>query len=265
MVDARLFLPEDWCIDSTRCDEAGTPELKRSFKTKLDLAYEIVKRQSNQIDFDFVSADGYYGNDADFARKIEELGYLYMLDIHANQSICLEPTKLEIPARKSTKSTTPKKLKATKPAISVTDYMSELTAEQWQKLTVRNTTMGKLTGYYHFARVYILNKAIDRIEQRLLVIRKTVSSANELEVKFSFTNANQEQYTPEVIAYMQAQRFFVEHCIKESKQILGIDQFQTHKWNAWIHQTALNFMVYPLFLKRNYEIIKIYLCSTQRI
>ena len=193
MVDARLFLPEDWCVDSKRCDEAGIPESERTFKTKLELAYEIVKHQSNQIDFDFVSADGYYGNDADFARKINELGYLYMLDIHVNQSIYIEPVELEIPARKSTKGPTPKKLKATKPAISVTDYMSELTDEQWQKLTVRNTTKGKLTGYYHFAKVYIWNKSIDQIEQRLLVIRKTMTTEKETEIKFSFTNANLEQ------------------------------------------------------------------------
>lgn len=173
--------------------------MERTFKTKLDLAYEIVKHQSNQIDFDFVSADGYYGNDADFARKIEEPGYLYMLDIHANQSIYLEPTELEIPARKSTIGPTPKKLKATQPAISVTDYMSDLTDEQWQKLTVRNTTKGKLTGHYHFAKVYIWKKAIDRIEQRLLVIRKTMTTDKEIEIKFSFANANLEQYTPKDI------------------------------------------------------------------
>jgi len=249
MVDARLFLPEDWCADSKRCDEAGIPISERTFKTKLQIAYEIVEHQSNQIDFDFVSADGYYGNDADFARKIDELGYLYMLDIHANQSIYLEPTELEIPERKSAKGPTPKRLKATKPSMSVSDYMGELTDEHWQKLTVRNTTKGKLTGYYHFSKVYIWNRTTDRIEQRLLVIRKTYTSDNELEIKYSFTNANLEQYTPEVIAYMQAQRFFVEHCIKESKQILGIDQFQTRKWNAWLHQVALNFMVSSFILK----------------
>ena len=249
MVDARLFLPEDWCLDSKRCDEAGIPVSERNFKTKLEIASDIIEHQSTQIDFDFVSADGYYGNDADFARKIDELGYLYMLDIHANQSIYVEPTELEIPQRKSAKGPTPKRLKATKPSISVTDYMGALTDEQWQKLTVRNTTKGKLIGHYHFAIVYIWNKTIDRIEQRLLVIRKTVSPDGALEIKFSFTNANLEQYTPEVIAYMQAQRFFVEHCIKESKQILGIDQFQTRKWNAWLHQTALNFMVSSFILK----------------
>ncbi len=249
MVDARLYLPEDWCSNPTRCDEAGVPESERTFRTKLELASQIIEHQSTQIDFDFVSADGYYGNDADFARKIDALGYLYMLDIHSNQSIYLEPTELEIPQRKSTKGPTPKKLRATTPCVSVSDYMGTLTEDQWQKLTVRNTTKGKLTGYYHFAKVYIWNKAIDQIEKRLLLIRKTTSPDGVLEIKFSFTNANLEQYTPEVIAYMQAQRFFVEHCIKESKQILGIDQFQTRKWNAWLHQVALNFMVSSFILK----------------
>ena len=249
MVDARLFLPEDWCNDPLKCEQAGIPEQERSFKTKLEIAYEILERQSKQLDFDFVSADGYYGNDADFARKINELGYLYMLDIHSSQLIYLEPTELEIPQRKSAKGPAPTRLKATNPSVSVTNYMNTLAEDQWQKLTVRNTTKGKLTGYYHFVRVYIWNKTTDRIEQRLLVIRKTFTSDNELEIKFSFTNANLEQYTPEVIAYMQAQRFFVEHCIKEAKQILGIDQFQTRKWNAWLHQVALNFMVSSFILK----------------
>ena len=48
---------------------------------------------------------------------------------------------------------------------------------------------------------------------------------------------------------MQAQRFFVEHCIKECKQVLGMDQFQTRKWQAWYHQVALNLMVACFVLK----------------
>lgn len=48
---------------------------------------------------------------------------------------------------------------------------------------------------------------------------------------------------------MQVERFFVEHSIKESKQILELDQFQTRKWNAWLHQVALNFLVSSFILK----------------
>jgi len=49
---------------------------------------------------------------------------------------------------------------------------------------------------------------------------------------------------------MQVQRFFVERCIKESKQIFGIDQFQTRKWLAWIHQVALIFWSLHSFSKK---------------
>ncbi len=69
------------------------------------------------------------------------------------------------------------------------------------------------------------------------------------EIKYSFTNANLVQYTPKALAYMQAQRFFIEHCIKEAKYILGMDQFQTRKWLAWYHQVALNIMTMCFMLK----------------
>lgn len=41
----------------------------------------------------------------------------------------------------------------------------------------------------------------------------------------------------------------MEHSIEESKQIPGLDQFQTPKWNAWLHQVALNFLVSSFILK----------------
>ncbi|MEX2429008.1 MAG: transposase, partial [Bacteroidales bacterium] len=42
MVDARLYLPKDWCNDPERCEKAGIPEEEREFKTKIDLAYEMM-------------------------------------------------------------------------------------------------------------------------------------------------------------------------------------------------------------------------------
>jgi hypothetical protein len=128
-------------------------------------------------------------------------------------------------------------------------YLKTLKSSDWQTLTVRNTTKGKLIGEYHFADVFIWNKGSNQIETRLLVIRKTKSGKGTFDIKYSFTNANLEQYTPEGLAYMQAERYFIEHCIKESKHILGIDQFQTRKWLAWQHQVALNFLVSSFILK----------------
>ena len=250
MIDARLYLPKNWCDNPVRCDKAGIPKDHQTFQTKLELAFQIINQQvANGISFDFIGGDGYYGNDAEFASCIDLLGYLYMLDIHRDQKIFLERPELILPQRKSNKGREPKRLKATTKDISVSEYLRSLKEQDWQRITVRNTAKGALVADYHFKKLWIINNTKDQVEQRLLVIRKTETKDGADEIKFSFTNANQEQYTEQAIAYMQAQRFFVEHCIKESKQILGLDQFQTRQWLAWHHQVALNFLVSSFMLK----------------
>ena len=249
MVDARLYLPQDWCSDPRRCQEAGIPGVNRVFKTKLEIAYDILLHQLELgAVFDFIGADGYYGNDINFGSKINSLGLVYMLDIHSDQPVYLEKPELILPPRKSHRGREPKRLKATTQCIKVSEYCKGLETNQWKKIKVRNTAKGTLTDLYHFAKVYVWNKETNQIEKRLLVIRK-VRTKSGVEIKYSFTNAEMAQYTEEAIAYMQAQRFFIEHCIRECKQVLGLSQFQTRKWLAWQHQIALNIMTMCFMLK----------------
>lgn len=249
MVDARLYLPKDWSEDPKRCEKAGIPEEERAFKTKLDIAYEIILHQLELgTSFDYIGADGYYGNDCNLARKIDQLGLIYMLDIHSSQSVYLVKPELVLPERKGNRGPKLKRLTVTQQSIKVSEYFKGLEMEDWQEIKVRKTTKGTLKGIYHFAKVYIWNKQEDQIELRLLVIRKIRTKSGE-EIKYSFTNADLIQYTPKALAYMQAQRFFIEHCIKEAKYILGMSQFQTRKWIAWYHQVAINIMTMCFMLK----------------
>jgi len=70
-----------------------------------------------------------------------------------------------------------------------------------------------------------MNEIRVTIEPMLLVICRTKTKKG-FEIKYSFTNANLAQYTTKGIAYLHAQRFFIEHCIKESKQVLGMSQLR---------------------------------------
>jgi SRSO17 transposase len=254
MVDTQLYLPRDWSEDADRCQEAGIPEEERVFRKKWEIALDMIVHQAELgISFDYVGGDGYYGNSIEPAEGIEQLGYLYMLDIHSNQTIFLECPELEVPKRKGVKGRIPVHIKPTTTGISAQAYMSGWGKDEWAALSVRNTAKGVLKGDYHFCTVFIWDRERNQILRRLLVIRRTVSPKGDVEYKYSFTNANLEQYTKEGIAYMQAQRFFVEHCIKECKQILGMDQFQTRKWLAWQHQIALNFLVSSFLMKEKIE------------
>ena len=42
LVDKRLYLPENWTSDRGRCDAAGVPEERRQYRSKTELALEIV-------------------------------------------------------------------------------------------------------------------------------------------------------------------------------------------------------------------------------
>lgn len=249
LVDCRLYLPKSWTTDVSRCDEAGIPVDERVFKTKQELAIDIIKHQlSMGITFDYVAADGLYGNDASFAREINNMGLVYMLDVHSNQSIYLQKPELFLPERKTTKGPSPKKLKATIEHINVCNYIDTLKTSDWKTIEIRHSAKGVLKGKFHFKSVSIWDKNTNTVEDRLLVISKRKTKNGE-EIKYSFTNATLGQYTEQAIAYMQAQRFFVEHSFKEQKQILGMDQFQTRKWLSWNHQIALNMLVGCFMLK----------------
>jgi SRSO17 transposase len=118
MVDVRLYLPKDWCDYSMRCQEAGIPGISRVFKTKLEIAYDMLLHQLGLgTAFDFIGADGYYGNDINFGTKINKLGLIYMLDIHSDQPVYLEKPELILPLRKSIRGREPKCLKATVQSI----------------------------------------------------------------------------------------------------------------------------------------------------
>ena len=249
LVDTRLYLPKSWTDNKERCDQAKIPLDYREFKTKPELALDIIKHQlSKGVTFDYVGGDGLYGNDFKFTQGIDELCLIYLLDIHSDQQVYLTRPQLFIPDRKSNRGRAPKRLKADIDPIKANDYIENLACSQWQKIDIRDSAKGVLKGHFHFKQVYVWDKNTDCVEKRLLVVSKRKTKTG-VEIKYSFTNASLTQYTEQAIAQMQAQRFFIEHSFKEQKQLLKMDQFQTRKWLSWHHQMALNMMVGAFLLQ----------------
>ncbi len=153
------------------------------------------------IKFDYVGGDGLYGNDIALARGINSLGCIYMLDIHSTQKVYLEKPELYLPERKSKKGPAPKRLKAGTESIKVKEYQKSLPASAWKKIKIRHSAKGILKGLFHFQKVYIWDKNINSVEERLLVISKRQTKEGE-EIKYSFTNTSLAQYTEQALAQM---------------------------------------------------------------
>ena len=258
IVDSRLYLPESWTNDKARMNEAKIPQEHQVFKTKQEMALEIIEHQlSIGTKFDYINGDALYGADQKLTDAIDAKAIPFLMDIRENQHVYLEEPDITIPARKSNRGRAPKIPKPDINPVSVSEYAERLGDDDFTLLKIRNTAKGKLKCLFHFKTVYIWDGKSPKASKRLLVIRKQAKK-KKADTKYSLGSVGLEQYTPEAIAYMQAQRFFVEHAFKEAKSVLGLDHFQTRKWIAWHHQVALNMLLLLFIFKEklfNFETI----------
>lgn len=63
LINCRLFLPESWTSDAERCDRAGIPPEARVYKTKQELALEMLDADIKLgVVIDWVGGDALYGH-----------------------------------------------------------------------------------------------------------------------------------------------------------------------------------------------------------
>jgi len=243
MVDARLYLPESWTQDKQRCNKAGVPKARQKHQTKHELALEMVAHQRKiGTRFEWVGADGFYGHDYWFAQQLDNMGESFMLDIHSDQHVYLQEPGLHIPEKKNKKGRRPTKIKPTEKPCEVRELTSTVPNTEWEHHVLRDTPNGQtLEADYWFKTVYVWDGFSDYSQERLLVVRRD-KVRKGFDYKYSLTNALEGTFLHVRLARMQGQRFFIEQSIKDSKQEIGMSQYQIRGWLAWHHHMVLVMM-----------------------
>jgi len=99
----------------------------------------------------------------------------------------------------------------------------------------------------------------------LLIIRRT-KKGKKPEIKYALSNAKDGQCSIEELARMQAQRFWIENSLKESKHHIGMYEYQVRGWLAWHHHIALSMMAtYFMLSERVLQKIELPLLSCNDI
>jgi SRSO17 transposase len=97
MVNVKLFLPQHWCEDSKRCEKVGIPLDERLYKTKWELALEMIDEMEGLVNYDGVNADGFYGNAQGFGAGLAGRKKFFVLDIHQDQGVYEQPPSPYVP------------------------------------------------------------------------------------------------------------------------------------------------------------------------
>jgi SRSO17 transposase len=249
IIDCRLYLPAEWTDDSKRCKAAGVPD-DIGFKSKSALALDIIRHaRSIGMRYAWIGVDGGYGKEPLFLKTLDDEGELFVADVHKDQPIFLEDPCPYIPEKQTAKGRTPSVYKTDSPKITAVKWASEQPESDWQRITTRDSTKGRIQVDILTRRVWIwINKK--HVRQWTLVVRREVDSQKT--IKYSLTNAPEDS-PAERLAYMQGQRFFVERSFQDAKGTVGMDHYQVRGWLAWHHHMAMVMMASLFLLETRME------------
>jgi SRSO17 transposase len=246
IINERLFLPKAWIEDQARCEKAGIPAECRDFKTKPQLALELIKQDIERgVVFDWVGGDGLYGHSYELCDAIDEIGKLFVLDVHKDEKVFLEEPAFAVPEKKPGKGRTPEKLKADKPEFRLDKIYQSVKVADWKLEEIRDSTKGKLYLYVYKTDVWSWDGESGKAKRRTLIITKTTEKTPK--VKYSFSNGGLNQYSDKEYAYFISQRYWVERTFDNAKNELGMSDYQVRKWKSWEHHHSL-IMLTSLFL-----------------
>lgn len=240
-IDVRLYLPkEEWTENPKRCAKAGIPEAHRSFKTKDELAIEIVQHAcKNNLRFGWIGADAGYGKGPGFCKALDKMGQRFVVDIHSDFHVYLEDPAPYIPQKKTERGRKFKRYRSDTKSHEVCEIVNNYGFEELPVLKLRQTSRGPLNVRAFCQPVYVWDGVSDRYDKWLLVASQTVG--NKPDTKISLTNSPQTTDI-KTLAWMQRQRYWVERVFEDAKSECGMADYQVRKWQAWHHHMALVMM-----------------------
>lgn len=239
-VDVRLYLPQQWANDPKRCGRAGVPENERRFRTKIELALEIVRHaRENGLCYGWVGADSGYGKGPGFCFSLDEMGETFCVDVHSDFQVYLKDPKPFLPQKTNKPGRPYTKYHSDQKGIEVRALLDSLPVGRWKTMTLRQTTRGGLKVRICRLKVYIWDGESEKVKCWTLIATKSLGSHPD--TKISLTNAPKQ--TPlKRLGWMQRQRYWVERTFEDAKSECGMADYQVRKWSAWQHHMALVMM-----------------------
>ena len=247
LIDTRLYLPKEWVEDRKRCLAAGVPACEVVLKSKVDLAFEMVLRaRQNGVRFGWVVADGGYGKDPSFLRRLADHGEVFVAEVHRDQQIYLEDPAPCLPEKKTTRGKEPTCLQAQSASQRVDSWVQAQPSERWQKVVVRCGSRGELRVEALHHRVWLWDGNEQKGRFWHLVATREVGSSDK--VKYALSNASAE-ISLQWLVQIQRQRFWIERSFEDGKSESGLADYQVRGWRAWHHHIALVLMAMLFMLE----------------
>jgi SRSO17 transposase len=239
LVDKRLYLPGSWTSDPGRCAAAGVPEERRSYRSKTELALELLERALGlgHLRAGWVAGDDAFGMSPSFRDGLAALGMRYVLDVPGSTPVWpLEPAWTSPENHPEYQgSGRPRKPKLRDGQRRTMEQRSdELPDEAWREITVAQGSQGPRSYMFCAQRVRVTRKGKPG-QEAWAVYRRNLDGS---EPRYYLSNAAEDTML-ETLAYVGGSRWRIETEFETEKSDVGLDEYETRTWAGWHHHVAL--------------------------
>ena len=235
LVDKRLYLPESWTSDQGRCTSAGVPADRRRYRSKTELALEMVDRalERGHLRAGWVAADDAFGISPSFREKLAALGMNYVLDVPAGFTVWPVEPEWTTPSYRG-RGGPPKPKLVGGQRRTMVERSDELPEDAWREITVAEGSQGPRRFSFSAQRVRPTSKRKPG-KIHWAIFRRNLDGS---EPRYYLSNAPED--TPlETLARVGGSRWRIETEFETEKSDVGLDEYETRTWAGWHHHVAI--------------------------
>ena len=225
LIDADLYLPQDWSNDRPRCRAAGIPD-DVVYRPKWQIALEQLDRAcANGVRLDWLTFDEEYGKRPGFVAGLDQRRLRFVGAVPRNFS-CLAAHRSGRRPDEQTKG---------RPAAEVVQASSAFLKQSWRRLRLSRQTEPDQVWRVKAARVWLSSGEGWSAGTYWLIWASNDETGEE---KFFLSNAAED--TPvEVLVRVAFRRANVEHSFRVCKTELGFSHFEGRNYVALMRHLSL--------------------------
>ncbi len=228
-LDRELFLPEDWAGDQERRTGAGVPETI-AFAKKAELARAMLERAfAAGVPGAWVTADAHYGEDTGHRRWLEHQKRAYVVAVKSSHPLWHEGQQ-----------------------VRADDLDRTVPTDSWTLFRAGEGSESNAT--YEWASLRLPYASADGMAHWVL-FRRNPRSPTEL--GYFRVYGPEETPLPEMVRVAKL-RWSIEECLQDAKGVVGLDQYEVRKWNAWYRHITLALLAHAYL-----EVIRIHATADQ--
>ena len=232
LVNAKLFIPQEWNGDPARCKRAHIPEREyKKHKTRHQHCLEMYKQQAKLLPHQWIAGDDELGRSSPFRREWRKRKNQYVLAVPSNTTV----RDLEQVPDYSGRGAPPKG-----PFVQVGDWKDHVTENDWHVIDVRDGEKRPLVLKLATCRILArTERGRAASGEELLIVTERPDGDG---VKYDYYLSNALDEPVEELARVIVASHRVEDCFRRSKGECGLADYEVQGWSGWHHHVALTLL-----------------------